>query len=248
MVVAQNAPIVTPMEFALAALREDPTLDYAALRERATAAGLLLPPILYGRARKALDLPVRQPNAAHVRPARPTQPAATNGSAHQHHNGRSPVAEVRHREATRPTVEPAAANAPDDASADIVKPRRAHSAVFELVVQQLRQNPTAPYGTIRDALAAQGHQIAPIVYGRAKALLGLVPVKPRGSKNREPKAAPPRQLRQVESVAADNFARRLQESRDLEQIVQIVKDLDAERRRLRQVLEQVVDTIDNALG
>jgi hypothetical protein len=55
-------------------------------------------------------------------------------------------------------------------------------------------------------------------------------------------------LRQVESVAADRFAKKLDEVRSVEQLVAIVKELDAERRRLRTVLEQIVTLIDDALA
>ena len=48
----------------------------------------------------------------------------------------------------------------------------------------LGKHPTAEYAEFRDAAAKKGMKVFPIVYGRAKALLGLVPTSPRGSGKR----------------------------------------------------------------
>ena len=82
----------------------------------------------------------------------------------------------------------------------------------------------------------------------ADAMLGLVPVKPRGSGKTRKAEAGPLRLKQVDSVAADRFGRQLDEVRNLEQLVAVVKEFDAERRRLRAVLERIVTMIDEALG
>ena len=88
------------------------------------------------------------------------------------------------------------------------------------------------------------------MYGRAKALLGLVPVRPRGQgKNRKAAEKPAvKPLKQVESVAADQFGKQLAEARSVDELVKVVKQLDGERRRLRALLEQIANSIDEALG
>jgi hypothetical protein len=89
-----------------------------------------------------------------------------------------------------------------------------------------------------------------------------VPVKPRGSgkaatataaaasaaASAPARAALPRTLKQVESVAADRFQQQLDDVRNVEQLVAIVKQIDAERRRLRELLEDIAARIDEALG
>jgi hypothetical protein len=137
------------------------------------------------------------------------------------------------------------------AAGDLVAPRRKGSAAFDFLVQELRREPHATYAELRDRCTAKGWKVAPIMYGRAKAVLGLVPVKPRGTgKKAIAAAAPalPRTLKQVESVAADRFSKQLEDVRNLDQLVAVVRELDAERRRLRELLDRIVGMIDEALG
>lgn len=227
--------------FAVDLLREDPNLDYAAIRERARQADISVQPIHYGRARKQLGLPA-------LRDARPVQKAvvAAPPAAPQ----AAPFAAPRPAAAADEDLDaPPAAR--QSATETLVAPRRKGSPAFDFLVQLLRNEPKAIYGDLRDRCAARGFKIAPIMYGRAKAVLGLVPVKPRGKKALPAPAASsgvPMQLRQVESVAADRFTRQLDEVRSLEQLVSAVKELDAERRRLRGALERAIAMLDEALG
>lgn len=208
--------------FAIERLREDPNLDYTQLRTLATAAGITMQPIQYGRARKHLGLPPLQSQTRAPAPG----PSAPTGDA-------------------PPATQVAGASAS-------AAPRRAGSAVFEFLVQELRADPTLSYAHLRAAGEARGWNIAPVVYGRAKAKLGLVPVRPRGTGRRATAtaaaaAATPRSLTQVESA----YKRQPQgrgEDRTGDQLVAIVKELDAERRRLRALLERIVAMIDEALG
>jgi hypothetical protein len=87
------------------------------------------------------------------------------------------------------------------------------------------------------------------MYGRAKALLGLVPVAPRGQgKNRKPtKLTPQQTLKQADATSADQFGQQLARVRNATDLVQIIKHIDDERRRLRGLLETVANTIDEAL-
>ena len=63
---------------------------------------------------------------------------------------------------------------------------RPSTPAFEFLVNELRSKPTCNYGELKAKADERGLKIAPIMYGRAKALLGLVPVRPRGQgKNRK---------------------------------------------------------------
>lgn len=241
--------------FAVELLREDPSLDYAAIRERAKAANLSVQPIHYGRARKQLGLPALRDSRPEIRtPEIRGSAVVATPEDRDEPAGDEPADEPERDDDTRePEAAPAAIPATRASADDVAAPRRKGSPAFDYIVQQLRNEPNLLYAPLRDRCAAQGYTIAPIMYGRAKAVLGLVPVKPRGKKAtfaaaRMPTPGVPMQLKQVESVAADRFSKKLEEVRNLEQLVAIVKDLDAERRRLRSVLERAVAMIDEALG
>lgn len=224
--------------FAIERLRENPDLDYSALRRQAEAAGVSMQPIQYGRARKQLGLP---PLSTRSEPKFVGSKPRIDGNERVD----APTADVPLPQtvgASPDVAEPAAGG-------ELVASRRKGSPAFDFLVKALRDDPSLAYGTLRDRAAANGFKIAPIMYGRAKAVLGLVPVKPRGQGKKATSApAAPRTLKQVESVAADRFNQELENVRSLEQLVSVVKDLDAERRRLRDLLERIVTLIDEALG
>ncbi len=235
-----GSPRISGEAFAIERLRESPDLDYATVRRMAEAAGIAMQPILYGRARKHLGLPPMQKAGPVLAASRRSLATADLGEAAVEMPADAPVEQV-------------AARAPAPA-ASLTAPRKKGSAAFDFLVGELRREPQISYGELRQRAEANGFPIAPIMYGRAKAVLGLVPVRPRGSKRAAAEAAAngvpamPRMLMQVESVAADRFTRKLEEVRNLDQLVAAVKELDAERRRLRTLLENVVTMIDEALG
>jgi len=224
---------VTGEAFAAERLRDDPNLDYNTLRQQAAEEGISIQPIHYGRARRQLGLPVLR-DSRDVSPATPPAAVAEQPV--------SPAASEAHRSEARSelTAAPAVPN----------HTRRRGSAAFDFIVEELRREAGISFAQLREHASARGFSIAPIMYGRAKAMLGLVPVKPRGSgKARKAAAATvPLRLKQVDSVAADRFGRQLDEVRNLEQLVAVVKEFDAERRRLREVLERIVTMIDEVLG
>jgi len=268
--------------FAVELLREDPNLDYAAIRDRAREADIAVQPIHYGRARKQLGLPALAggrpaPAAAPtppppppplVPPVIPPAPGAFSNTPPTPYL--TPVRDFSHRQPVMPTPVAAAPMAAFSAPADdnedehdaedvsvaapagggLVAPKRKGSPAFDYLLQQLRAEPHASYAELRGRCANLGYSIAPIMYGRAKAVLGLVPVKPRGKKNAMPArpAGAPMQLRQVESVAADRFSKQLDEVRNLDQLMEVIKGLDGERKRLRETMERIIDMLDEALG
>ena len=221
--------------FAVERLREDPNLDYSTLRQQAAEAGISRQPIHYGRALRQLGLPVG-------RDRRDTMPAAPPAAEPEP----SSPANARNEERSEERAELAAPAVPNPT-------RRRGSAAFDFIVEELRREAGISYAQLRENATARGFSIAPIMYGRAKAMLGLVPVKPRGSGKARKAAsaaaeAGPLRLKQVESVAADRFGRQLEDVRNLEQLVAVVKEFDAERRRLRDVLQRISSMIDEALG
>jgi len=228
--------------FALERLSADPNLDFATLRREANAAGVSMQPIQYGRARKQLGLPPMQKPPA-VRDADPP------GEPPADEPGDEPGDDAGDDAADEPADE--GAGEPAAAASDLVTPKRKGSAAFDFLVQELRRDPNLVYADLRQRCEAKGWKIAPIMYGRAKAVLGLVPVKPRGHAKKAAAAAAtavPRTLKQVESVAADRFSKQLEDVRSLEQLITVVKELDGERRRLRTLLDRIVTMIDEALG
>ncbi len=234
--------------FAIARLQENPDLDYAALRALANEAGVSMAPIQYGRARRHLGLPPMKDRPAPVQTT--TTSRITSAS-----RGPEPLPTTTAQDDADEVADDVPAAAPAaPTNTDIVAPRRKGSAAFDFLVAELRKDGTLNYGELKQRCDAMGFKIAPIMYGRAKAVLGLVPVKPRGTGKaavaaaEAKKPAAPMVLRQVESVAADRFTKHLEEVRNLEQLVAVVKDLDAERRRLRGLLERIVTLIDEALG
>lgn len=50
---------------------------------------------------------------------------------------------------------------------------------YDLLVSELQKDPTAAYATLRDKAEAKGFTVYPVMFGRAKASLGLVSTKPR---------------------------------------------------------------------
>lgn len=259
--------------FAIERLREDPNLDYSTLRREAAEAGVAMQPIQYGRARKQLGLPPMQQRTGPVMPttAPMRAPALGRDEDEQDADTRAPAASDDHDDDGDERSDPRGddeqgdtdrsdahgedtprAGAADAAAGDLVAPRRKGSAAFDFLVQELRREPGLVYGELRERCEARGWKIAPIMYGRAKAVLGLVPVRPRGAAKKAAASAAaeamPRTLKQVESVAADRFSKQLDDVRNLEQLVAAVKELDTERRRLRDLLERIVTMIDEALG
>lgn len=245
-----GSPRISGEAFAIERLREDPDLDYAAVRRLADEAGVAMQPILYGRARRHLGLPPARNKGPAPLPAetrRESQPATIeNDDAEESPIDTTPEADAGDSGDAGESSDAAEAAAPG--------PKKKGSVAFEFLVAELRREPGMLYAELRRRAEAKGFPIAPIMYGRAKAVLGLVPVKPRGSKKDKQAAAAttapaaPRTLKQVESVAADRFSQKLEEVRSLEQLVHAVKELDAERRRLRGLLEKIVTMIDEALG
>lgn len=118
---------------------------------------------------------------------------------------------------------------------------------FEFAREVLQMSPEITYQDLKLRGRMAGIKIPPIVYGRAKALLGLVPMKPRKPRKQEIEA--PRSLQQVDSAKGFVPSRSPDISglEFVEQLVATVRQLEAERNQLRDALHEVLDLVRDAL-
>ncbi len=117
---------------------------------------------------------------------------------------------------------------------------------FEIVVSMLQKNPAVSYADVAAAAQAKGYKIYPIVYGRAKLLLGQVGVKPATRK----KAIARKAARAATAPAAVGLVRRgpgrprkvpveLSGLSGLDAVVAHMRGLERERDELRSVLAKL---------
>lgn len=120
-------------------------------------------------------------------------------------------------------------------------------SAFEFAREVLQMSPEITYQDLKLRGRMAGIKIPPIVYGRAKALLGLVPMKPRKPRKQEVEA--PRSLQQVDSAKGFVPSRSPDISglEFVEQLVATVRQLEAERNQLRDALHEVLDLVRDAL-
>ncbi len=205
-------------QFALEQLRRDPGMGFEALREVAAREGIPLLPIHYGRARRQVGVPATE--------------AAGEGAL-----------EVAAADAGSQDPKPA----PAASTAAGPGLKRPSTPAFEFLVEQLRAQPTVSYGELRREAEARGLKLAPIMYGRAKALLGLVPVRPRGQ-GRARKAQPTPKLDRVRADSPEQFAQQLEAVHGVEDLRAIARQLDLERRRLQTALAQIATCVEDAIS
>ncbi|MEM7205568.1 MAG: hypothetical protein AAF628_35255 [Planctomycetota bacterium] len=126
------------------------------------------------------------------------------------------------------------------------------AAGFELLIAELKKNPKAEYAALKAKAEKKRVTIYPVMFGRAKAMLGLVKSKPRGQgksakrkvgtrrgPGRPPKSRGPGRPRKTAS--ANGVAAAVQD------LVRTMRDHERENAALRATLERVRDLIDRAL-
>ncbi|MGH7150217.1 MAG: hypothetical protein ACREIU_05950 [Planctomycetota bacterium] len=113
------------------------------------------------------------------------------------------------------------------------------SGAMSFIVDYLRRESTAPYKAVQEAAKESGHTIYPVMYGRAKAILGLIPVKKRGG---APPDAAPRGRRGGRTVL------KLDSLDDLKGFLDSYKKMQAERDAYREALESIATAARRALG
>ena len=208
--------VPSAIEFIESELRRTPDASFAEVKERAEQLGILLPPFLYGQTRRQLGL---------------------SANPREEGGGQAPATE-QSLEAEAVAAEPAPTKNAAEPSATTDEQAPPKSG-FELAVQTLRMTPELSYQDLKARAAMAGLKLPPIVYGRAKALLGLVPTKPRKSKK----------AREAESNRfKENQDQSFESLRSVEHLVEVARSLHADRERLRQAMREVLNCVEEALG
>jgi hypothetical protein len=116
------------------------------------------------------------------------------------------------------------------------------SSALDFCREYLKKDPTAPFADIRDAAAKKGLVLYPISFGRAKALEGLVAMKPRGSK----KAAAPAKRGPGRPKGSKNKVKAARSSGDvggLDDLVSVLRSLQKERDDAVKVLDRIRELV-----
>ena len=134
------------------------------------------------------------------------------------------------------------------------------SPVMEFVVGMLKKDKHASYADIKTAGEKKSMTIYPIVFGRAKALLGLVPTSPRGQGKRamaKRVVAKPAMVQRgpgrppkIQAPARRGPGRPRKEISPLatlDTLVNAMKQSESSRDRYRRALENALAIIRNAL-
>ncbi|MEM7204626.1 MAG: hypothetical protein AAF628_30490 [Planctomycetota bacterium] len=128
------------------------------------------------------------------------------------------------------------------------------AGAMDFIIAQLKKNPKAEYASIKERADKQGLPVYPIMYGRAKALLGLVKVSPRGKGKkataRKATGRGPGRPRKVTGRGPGRPPRSAAAAAPLDAIRDLVSNMrDTERANedLRRTLEKIRELIDRAI-
>lgn len=125
------------------------------------------------------------------------------------------------------------------------------SETLDFTRHYLRDKPDASFAEIRDAAAKRDLKIYAIVFGRAKALEGLVKVAPYGSKKKlreQAEAAKQAKLKAEESAASDVGAVDIATPLDkIDAMIQGVRDNHHDLERYRAALIRISEILDKVL-
>ena len=112
--------------------------------------------------------------------------------------------------------------------------------VMDFAKDFLGKHPKAEYAEFKDAAMKKGVTVFPIVYGRAKALLGLVPTAPRGSGKRAKKKKAAEARRAGPTRRGPGRPRTSSNALDtLGTLVTAMKKSDQDRERYKRALEKI---------
>jgi hypothetical protein len=126
---------------------------------------------------------------------------------------------------------------------------KSNSPAMGFIMAYLREHGDTEYAVVRTAAEKAGHTIYPIMYGRAKALLGMIPPDAPKRRRRPAQAgsgaggesAPSRPLRQGGKAFSEATAEQLQE------FLKRYREVEGERNRLRAALANVERLLKQAL-
>jgi len=118
-----------------------------------------------------------------------------------------------------------------------------NKAGMDLIVAALKRNPKISYAAVKESASKKRLTIYPIMYGRAKALLGLVPVSARGSKKKAAKRGPGRP-RKVGRRGPGRPRKQSSPLDSLEAMITDMKGVARDRDRYRKALEQISQILD----
>ena len=139
------------------------------------------------------------------------------------------------------------------------------SESFDFVIGLLQKTPEIAYADVAAAAQKKGYKIYPIVYGRAKAKLGLVPTAPRGTGEaaRAAKAAKKKAMKAglaaPAAAAAAPAARAVRRNvvattsasagmAGIESVISHVKASEAARERYKKALERIRAILEEAIS
>ncbi len=117
------------------------------------------------------------------------------------------------------------------------------SPAMNFITSFLKRSPEASYGEISKSAEEAGHKIYPIMYGRAKSLLGLIPEG--GSRARRRKAAGAGQARRLRQGRGGRLSDTAVS--ELSGFVDKFRDMEDERNRYRAALLSVEKILRGAL-
>src|SRR5881628_1862811 len=113
------------------------------------------------------------------------------------------------------------------------------NTAMSFIVDYLRRESDAVYKDVHAAAKQSGYTIYPVMYGRAKAMLGLIPVKKRGTASAD---SAPRARRGRRTVL------KLESLEDLKGFLDSFKKIQAQRDAYREALESISTAARKALG
>ncbi len=117
--------------------------------------------------------------------------------------------------------------------------KSSNSPAMAFILDYLKEHGDSPYAQIREAAEQAGHNIYPIMYGRAKSLLGLLT---EDSKRRRRKAdRKSAKLRQGATEPAEGTVK------ELSSFVERYHEIEEERNRYRAALLHVEKLLKDAL-
>ncbi len=126
---------------------------------------------------------------------------------------------------------------------------------MDFIVAALEKNKDAAYADVRAAAEKKGLTIYPIMYGRAKAMLGLVPVAKRGTGKyaRKTKAARARATAPTDGTIVVKRRGRPRKSTttstsldSLQGLVAHVQQAEREREKMQRALQKIREVLASA--